>query len=364
MIDQDVVSTTYKKLNEFMLDNHSLDVISRFKQSVLSKTLPGAGPDIGSTSRGNKINPPRTTDNSLTPQIVEYEGSTHLVLTNDSIARSNYRNKRKWHELYGEENSDEGESEEDEDEDENDSDDEHPFKKLKLAEILSPLTHPSELITHPAILKTYKLTIFNKLAGELIESIELEQNNLNWLNKLLQVLNGEDWFYLLEENLGLLKYDHGLNDESNDTPANSNDTKNNADTSEPAAEDKEANSIDESGQDNTLEEKDENEEPTKRITRTSTSQVERESTDVSDPFFALPETLAKYEAHQNQQLDETSDELVIIQEDLINYLQVGIQRQQEYIKNLSQIRSGLVRVDRLKQDLHKWGKEMHDKRSS
>ena len=47
----------------------------------------------------------------------------------------------------------------------------------------------------------------------MIDLIEIEQTNLNWLNKLLQVLNGEDWFYLLEENLGLKDYDHGLDED-------------------------------------------------------------------------------------------------------------------------------------------------------
>ena len=61
------------------------------------------------------------------------------------------------------------------------------------------------------------------MSYELIETIELEQNNSNWLNKLLQVLNGEDWFFLLEENLGLLKYDHGLNDESSNNTTAEND---------------------------------------------------------------------------------------------------------------------------------------------
>lgn len=350
-----------------MLDSHSLDIISRFKQSVLSKSLPGPGPEIGATSRGNKITPARTSDNSLIPKIVDYEGSTHLVLTNDAIMKSTYRNKRRWHEMYGE-RDEESDSDEYEDEDDEDSDDEHPFKRLKLGEILSPLTHPSEVISHPAILKTYKLPIFNKMSYELIETIELEQNNLNWLNKLLQVLNGEDWFFLLEENLGLLKYDHGLNDESNNNTTAENDGATDAKKEERKSGHKSLKSLAETNGHRDNKEADEQqgevEDPPKRITRTSTSQNEKESTEVNDPFFALPKTLARYEAHQNQVVDETSDELLVIQEDLINYLQVSVQRQQEYIKNLIQIRNGLVRAERLKQDLHKWGKEMYDKKSS
>ncbi len=46
---------------------------------------------------------------------------------------------------------------------------------------------PSELVTHTVILKTYKLPV--QLIWPITSSISLrEQNNLNWLNKLLQVL--------------------------------------------------------------------------------------------------------------------------------------------------------------------------------
>ena len=57
----------------------------------------------------------------------------------------------------------------------------------------------------------------------------------------------------------------------------------------------------------------------------------------------MPTALKRYETYQ-QNL-ESSDPL---KEELINYLQVSIQRQHEYIKNLILLRNGLVRADRLK----------------
>lgn len=324
-----------------MLDSTSLEVISRFKQALISRnaqTLESTSKDkplIEGTeilpvyNRGLKLTSSSSSSLSTTsklqpgvstlkPKTAEYNGKKYVVLTNESIEGDNLRNKRKWNDTYGEKQTqDQQELEYGEgikEGDEEDEEDIHPLKKSRIVELLSPLNHPSEIITHPAISKTYKLQTLSKLAYELIELIEIEQNNLNWLNKLLQVLNGEDWFYLLEENLGLKDYDHSL-DEEKTKKINSKDK-----------------SIDE---------------------------FEDDEENSADPFFALPTALKRYETYQ--QSLEANDPL---KEELINYLQVSIQRQHEYIKNLTLLRNGLVRADRLKKDLYKWGKEMYDKKSS
>lgn len=253
------------------------------------------------------------------------EVKKYSVLSNESIEIDNLHNKRKWNEIYGDNKQDQNDDDEDDEEDDeldyDEDKEEHPLKKSRIIELLSPLNHPSEIISHPAISKTYKLQTLSKLASELIDLIEIEQTNLNWLNKLLQVLNGEDWFYLLEENLGLKDYDHGLDEDK-----------------KKKIEEKENNN-----KDNTVVE----------------DEFEDEEENKADPFFALPTALKRYETYQ-QNL-ESSDPL---KEELINYLQVSIQRQHEYIKNLILLRNGLVRADRLKSDLYKWGKEMYEKKSS
>lgn len=346
-----------------MLDAHSLDIISRFKQAVSSQSAPKTPPpsSLLNGNRGSKLD---NSSNGLKSKIVEYDGETHMVLSNESIARATYRNKRKWSDYYNSQQvinsknykkingsiSNDNINEEDSSEDlsnSDSSDDEcesNPLKRFKLSEILSPLSHPSEILSHPAILKTFKLTNLNKLAKELIDLIEIEQTNLNWLNKLLQVLNGEDWFYLLEDQLGLEKYDHGLTPD--DEP---NETVEKVDT--------EVKELD------IKDEVDEN----KRITRNSITNEDvsvNPETQVNDPFFSLPKALQKYEELQSKANLDENDEFALIQEDLVNYLQVGIQRQHEYIKTLTQIRNGIVKVDRYRQDLFKWGKEMHDKKSN
>lgn len=318
-----------------MLDSTSLEVISRFKQALLSResqtsqtsskdkllidgteTLPVYNRGLKLLSTSGKVAPP--TLDVLRPKTTEYNGKKYVVLTNENIEADNLRKKRRWNDTYGEKQTQDEEELEYGDSlvDGQDEEDIHPLKKSRIIELLSPLNHPSEIITHPAISKTYKLQTLSKLAYELIELIEIEQNNLNWLNKLLQVLNGEDWFYLLEENLGLKDYDHGLDEEKT----------------------KKIES---------------------KIEKDNTDEFEDEEENAADPFFALPTALKRYEAYQ--QSLESNDPL---KEDLINYLQVSIQRQHEYIKNLTLLRNGLVRADRLKKDLYKWGKEMHDKKSS
>lgn len=376
-----------------MLDDKSIEIINQFKQSLLTKSLPvSANASVLESNRGKKLDGLLEINNKLDSKVVEYDGISYLVSSSKGIDRSNKNNKRKWHDYF--ENDEEfqeqrkllrqseGYDEEEEDHDdhedsnesvdgygernteydedsEEDSEDENPLKDLRLTEILLSLRHPSEVVSHPGILGTFKLPVLSKLASELINIIEDEQNNLNWMNKLLQVLNGEDWYYLLEDKLGLPKYDHGLvNDRNGDEISDDS----NGDIKEESLKSKpNANVNDANNNDN----EQENEELPKRITRSTN---EAESDQVDDPFFMVPEMLIKYEQHQAKLIEAAEpgeeDEFKTVQVELINYLQVSIQSQQEYIKNLMELRNNIVRAQRLKEDLYKWGKEMHDKKSS
>lgn len=328
-----------------MLDSRSLEVISRFKLALLTRsqnTQPALALPV--SNRGKKLAASGAKTPALALKVVEYDGANHLVLTNDAIERSNYAKKRRWLDYVRAEN---GSKDDDYSSDEDaaaasDSDDEHPLQKLSLGEILAPLAHPAELVTHPAISKTYRLGCLATLALDLINLIEVEQNTLNSLNKLLQVLAGEDWFYQLEENMEIPEYDHGLDE------AVSAKIKAQMGT-EPAPED----------------DKDDGENGEfKRVTRMA--KVPEGKILITDPFFALPKTLALFEAQQQKQLEDAEDdgdELQQIQQDLINYLQVSIQRQHEYVSNLTTIRNGIVKADKYKGELLRWGKEMNEKKS-
>lgn len=351
-----------------MLDEKSIDVISRFKLALLTRSKKPSSNKVSYLSnRGRKLPSAETNPQAFTSRVVEYDGSHHLVLTNEIIERTNYRNKRRWRDFYRSEGpndsssraeemynggNDSGESE-DEDSDD-DKSEENPLKRIRLSEILAPLAHPSELSTHPAISKTFKLASLAVLASELIETIKIEQNTLNQYNKLLQVLDGEDWFYQLEENMELPVYDHGLDDtQSVEQTAGGSEV-----TAKPADVDTSA----ELGEKQPSEAEDKEFE-NKRITR-ATVQPDIQDT-VTDPFFALPKSLAIYELQQQKQSEEANedeDEYGAIQQELTNYLQVSIQRQNEYIKNLTVIRNGLVKADRYKKDLLRWGKEMGERK--
>ncbi|KAI5961360.1 RXT2 [Candida pseudojiufengensis] len=422
-----------------MLDTKSLEIISQFKDALISRNEVTISPlkrnenikdlksvvedSLPSYNRGLKLTNQLPNLDSLSKKTIEYDGDKYDVLTNDLIEKNNLRIKRKWKDFYQDpkRNSIELENQIEEDiidwSDDEISDDEsnnnkkiHPLKQSKIIELLSPLNHPSELITHPAISKTYQSEILNKLSMELIDLIEFEQNNLNWLNKLLQVLNGEDWFYLLEENLGLKEYDHGLDEnrkkkrkidvitgvadaeeqveidkqeeiekkgetevsnETNNTSTNNSSTRFDANSNE---KNELENGVTESNRDspatNIITKEvvlNNTENGTKKIAKSELpeasnplSEYEDEEENEADPFFALPTAIKRYETFQESldAKDETG-----VKEELINYLQVSIQRQHEYIENLTHLRNGLVRADRLKNDLLKWGKEMHDKKT-
>ncbi|RKP31672.1 hypothetical protein METBISCDRAFT_13496 [Metschnikowia bicuspidata] len=339
-----------------MLDGRSLDVISKFKLALLTrKHNPAVHTNLPASNRGRKS---ASSDKSsaLTPKIVEYNGTNRLVLTNDAIERSNYRNKRRWLDFYSSGKQQDGTSSETEfSDDEDDSDDcaerdESPLKKLRLSEILAPLAHPSEVATHPAILKTYKLTCLATLASDLINSIEVEQTTLNQFNKLLQILDGEDWFYQLEENMDLPLYDHGL-DDSLASDGTSVESRRNVEVLQNGARKGAGPETDADGA------------SYKRITRGASAE---EGIRITDPFFALPKSLALFEHQQRKQLEEddekNDDPLEVLKQDLRNYLQVSIQRQHECKKNLMTIRNGIVKADKYKRDLYRWGKEISEKK--
>lgn len=409
-----------------MLDGRSLDVISKFKLALLTRAeKPANYGYLPVANRGRKLDRGEgAASSALTPKIVEYNGTNHLVLSNDAIERSNYRNKRRWLSFYpsgkkdassDELSSDEKESGDDDYDAEND---ENPLKKLRLSEILAPLAHPSELATHPAISRTYKLVCLATLASDLIHSIEIEQKTLNQFNKLLQVLDGEDWFYQLEDNMDLPVYDHGVDDllaeivneaqkkpggvvsrntdscstafsnsivdilsdnsnpESNHTTSSATIFTNSA-SAATSHNTPHPNSNNKSGSINGAagtRSKSDGENASELTGKNGDANVYKRTRGataddkfrITDPFFALPRSLVLFDRQQQKQLEEDEDKdddpLEVLKQDLRNYLHVSIQRQHECIKNLTTIRNGLVKADKYKRDLFRWGKEMSEKK--
>ncbi|WPK24269.1 hypothetical protein PUMCH_001536 [Australozyma saopauloensis] len=413
-----------------MLDGRSLDVIAKFKLALLTRAeKPAARTELPESNRGQKLHNTNSGSTALTSKIVDYGGNTHLVLTNDVIERTNFRNKRRWLDYYNAKNGNDVSLEDDMDssdernvsDEQDDADaDENPLKKLRLSEILAPLAHPSEVATHPAISKTYKLPCLATLALDLIHSIEIEQKTLNQFNKLLQVLDGEDWFYQVEDNMDLPVYDHGLDESLNcnvsgifdekdvrlngqQAPGvngqsqsqgqsshqsqaalqNQNQNQNHA-TGQGLGEDLNQNPNSDaqvptdaavtttvqngqaSAQNGTVATQAKTEDDSLTYKRITRGAIAEEKIRITDPFFALPKSLAIFERQQQKQLEEDDekddDPLEVLKQDLRNYLQVSIQRQHECIKNLTTIRNGIVKADKYKRDLYKWGKELSEKK--
>lgn len=295
-----------------MLDSKSIDVISRFKQNLLLKNVKHKEVNSFFTNRGNKLDLLPLTFDNLKTKIVEYSGLNHLVLTNETIERSNYKNKYGW-KKFNKITDDIFTFDEEEEEDCTDfSDEENPLKTIKFTEILAPLSYPIEIVTHQSILKIFNLQIFNNLAIDLIVLIETEQKNLNKINKLLLILNGEDYFYYLDDNFN--------QNNKNSLNLDSDDNENHI--------------------------------------KSTLSQDEMSENLEIDTFFELPKTLKKSEINFNKKFN---DEFLTLKKSLIKYLLASKQRHNEYINNLIQIRNSLIRADRLKNNLLKWGEKLYNK---
>jgi hypothetical protein len=57
---------------------------------------------------------------------------------------------------------------------------------------LIPLSHPSELVTHPALTRTFKSNKIRVLAEQALESIRTEHAHMTKLSKLLSILLGDE----------------------------------------------------------------------------------------------------------------------------------------------------------------------------
>src|SRR5271156_1300560 len=63
---------------------------------------------------------------------------------------------------------------------------------MLIVELLIPLSHPSELVTHPALTRIFKSNKVRVLAEQALESIRAEQAHMTKLRRLLSVLLGDE----------------------------------------------------------------------------------------------------------------------------------------------------------------------------
>ncbi|GMF70211.1 unnamed protein product [[Candida] boidinii] len=72
---------------------------------------------------------------------------------------------------------------------------------------------------------------------------------------------------------------------------------------------------------------------------------------IKDPFFKLPEYIKDF----NYGISKNEDA-----EDSRQLIQIALQRNEEFIRSLSNIRNGFIRADRIKDNILKWCREIND----
>ncbi|OUM55310.1 hypothetical protein BVG19_g4824 [[Candida] boidinii] len=255
------------------------------------------------------------------------------------------------------------------------------LKSIDLQSILGPITDPSDIINRKTINSIYQNNHLRNLANETIHIIEKEQDTVNQLSKLMNVFLGDDPLNNLPENLLLPKYDHDLdlfkkfdNIDKIDSKDGEVELKDEKDVKE-GKEDKDEDAV-------TNDDKEIDESKSKfddrRITRsqsiTDTKEDGEDGEDdensneldatirqekygiianklIKDPFFKLPEYVKDF----NYGISKNEDA-----EDSRQLIQIALQRNEEFIRSLSNIRNGFIRADRIKDNILKWCREIND----
>lgn len=173
---------------------------------------------------------------------------------------------------------------------------------VRLDQLMKPITKPSDVINTPSINNIYKSQFLEKLSLETIAIIEKEQENVNLLNRIMEIFLHKDPKYLLSDTIGLPEYDHHL-DQFKQTE--------------------------------------------------SIQQLDKFSkyNHQDDPFFQLPsyETDPKFDNINPDEVDETRQ-----------LIQIALQRNEEFIRSLAQVRLGFEHANNYKTNVYNWCKEMND----
>lgn len=185
-------------------------------------------------------------------------------------------------------------------------------KLVDLRQVLAPVSSLEDVVTHPAVSKTFKSKAFGELALQAVLMVEKEQANVIWLSKLLEAFLGDYPGPLREETLRLKEYDHNLRlrDDSDEDFANQ---------------------------------------------KSPSRLVDQDTSPDGDPFFALPQlkpadilpSIITRKGDQEVEEVETARQLA----------QIALQRNQEFIRNLQKIRKCIVKAERIKDRIANWGKE-------
>ncbi|ODQ68486.1 hypothetical protein NADFUDRAFT_49125 [Nadsonia fulvescens var. elongata DSM 6958] len=304
-----------------MLDRKSLETISRLKEA-LNKSSTTLGANEGSidnivSNRGNKLkrsaadvyegklNSPLLDRHNI--EEIEYSGVRRSIIYKKSklgvpISTGYTKN----------------------DNSESESEDDDPYSGVKIEEILAPIGHPSELPTHPALSHTFTNKTISSLSKRALDVICHEQKHVIQFARLMSVFLGDDPSYILANKLNLPEYDHHWVPEDEEGLIST--SSNNSSGSNTAIKEKEDLNFN---------------QPSRRITRNASSQE-------IDSFFALPQI----------NIDRDFGISAEAAEDTRQLTQIALQRSEEFIRCMTNVRMGLLRAERCKNFVYRWCKEM------
>ncbi|ANB16030.1 Rxt2p [Sugiyamaella lignohabitans] len=229
------------------------------------------------------------------------------------------------------------ENTEEEDEDEEDIED-SPYDDIKLDDLLAPIESPEQIVTHPAISRTYTSNTLKYMSMRALDIINQEQEHVVKLAKLMSAFLGDDPSYLLADKLNLPQYNETGEEEDEfvrfegSRNGSVNGGAGNTGTSAGIA----------STSSNGLVKTEDPSLADKRITRT-------QSTMEIDPFFALPQI----------NIDQNFGILPENAEETRQLTQIAQQRMEEFIRCMTNVRSGLLRADRYRNKVYLWCQQMN-----
>ncbi len=215
----------------------------------------------------------------------------------------------------------------------------HILRSIDFEDILGPIKSPLDIVTRKSLRNIYKSTHLMELATETIDIIEREKQNVNELSKLMNVFLGDDPSHVTAEGLKLPDYDHNLNLEKELVKASILENR-----KRPADDD----SIESERKSRHVEDK-------KPEARDNTSLIPNSTSNnlINDAFFKLPQ----FESDLNFGLKRTQEA-----EETRQLIQIALQRNEEFIRSLSNIRMGFIKADRLKHTIYGWCKEMDEQK--
>lgn len=174
------------------------------------------------------------------------------------------------------------------------------ISSIRIDELLRPITKPADVVNIKPVSQIYKARFLSKLSNDTVELIEREQEMVNLLNKTMDIFLNANPEHMAADNLGLPEYDHNLD----------------------------------------LEKIEQND-----VSVSSTIQG------YNDPFFKPPvyDSDPAFDNIKPDEIDETR-----------HLLQIALQRNEEYIRSLMQIRSGFLHADNYREQIYMWCKEMNE----